>query len=120
MPAYEVTLHQTVSYVVEVDAASTDEAVALVQSRLLAETADDVAPHNEVIGEFFSATALGESDEGLHRDDMPPERALLECYELWAGGAWPDSNALPNLEEVMDHVGRLLRAIGQLPPVTAR
>lgn len=48
--------------------------------------------------------------EGTHRDDMPPADALAECYDLWVSGAWPDSNALANLEEVMEHVKRLLDA----------
>ncbi len=38
-----------------------------------------------------------------------PREALAECHDLWANGAWPDTNAADNLTEVMDHVGRLLR-----------
>ena len=46
--------------------------------------------------------------EGTHRDDMSPIDALIECYDLWASGAWPESNSGPNLDETMDHLGRLL------------
>ena len=46
------------------------------------------------------------------RDDLlptyRPEKALQECYDLWASGAWPDSNAQYNLEEVMGHIENLL------------
>jgi hypothetical protein len=52
----------------------------------------------------------GAYPENTHREDMKPDDALRECYDLWASGAWPDSNAEPNLEEVMDHVKRLLDA----------
>lgn len=48
--------------------------------------------------------------EGTHREDMLAGDALQECYDLWASGAWSDSNAEANLEEVMDHVKRLLDA----------
>jgi hypothetical protein len=34
--------------------------------------------------------------------------ALSECYDLWAGGAWDDRNAVYDLAEVMDRVGKLL------------
>lgn len=47
--------------------------------------------------------------EGEHRDDMEPMDSLSECYDLWASGAWPDDNALPNLEETMLHIERLLQ-----------
>lgn len=46
--------------------------------------------------------------EGAHRDDVAAERALYECFDLWAAGCWPDENALANLEEVMAHIARLL------------
>lgn len=46
--------------------------------------------------------------EGTHRDDMSPERALYECLDLWGGGAWRDSEAPANLDEVMTHIARLL------------
>lgn len=49
----------------------------------------------------------GAYKEGTHRDDMLPADALSECYDLWASGAWPESNAGPNLDEVMDHLARL-------------
>lgn len=49
-------------------------------------------------------------DDVRHVDSptYDPRAALDECYDLWASGAWPDANALANLEEVMCHVGRLL------------
>lgn len=52
----------------------------------------------------------GAYPENTHREDMEPADALRESYDLWASGAWPDSNAEANLEEVMDHVKRLLDA----------
>lgn len=41
-----------------------------------------------------------------HRDDMPADDALWECYDLWASGAWDDRNAEYNLEEVEQHLAR--------------
>lgn len=41
-----------------------------------------------------------------HRDDMPADAALWECYDLWASGAWDDRNAEYNLEEVEQHLTR--------------
>lgn len=49
-----------------------------------------------------------EYPEGTHRDDMDPTDALSECYDLWASGAWPESNSGPNLDETMQHLARLL------------
>lgn len=40
--------------------------------------------------------------------DYNAEQALRECYDCWASGAWPDSNAIANLEETMLHVAKLL------------
>lgn len=40
--------------------------------------------------------------------DYDPLQALRECHNLWASGAWPDENAVYNLEEVMQHVYSLL------------
>ena len=46
--------------------------------------------------------------ENTDRDDMAPLDALAECYDLWASGAWPDENAVYNLDEVMAHLSALL------------
>ena len=51
--------------------------------------------------------------EGMHRNDMIPEHALYECFDLWASGAWPVENADANLDEVMEHIARLLKIPGQ-------
>lgn len=51
--------------------------------------------------------------EGTHRDDMPAEVALYECFDLWAAGVWEDVNADANLDEVMQHLARLLEIPGQ-------
>lgn len=51
--------------------------------------------------------------EGTHRDDMPADAALYECFDLWASGCWPDENAAANLEEVMTHLARLFDIPGQ-------
>lgn len=51
--------------------------------------------------------------EGMHRDDMAPEAALFESFDLWAAGCWPDDNATDNLAEVMHHIARLLDIPGQ-------
>lgn len=44
--------------------------------------------------------------------DYDPRVALAECHDLWASGAWPDDNAIPNLGEVMLHVERLVASDG--------
>jgi hypothetical protein len=49
-----------------------------------------------------------EEDREPTSPDYSPRAALVECHDLWASGAWPDSNAVSNLAEVMDHVERLL------------
>ena len=55
---------------------------------------------------------ISEDDNLDERDwDLPsysPRRALSECCDLWGSGAWPESNAGANLDEVMEHVLRLL------------
>jgi len=56
---------------------------------------------------------MEEIEEGFDaRDDSDPdynpEMALVECHNLWASGAWPDENAIGNLEETMSHIGHLL------------
>ena len=38
-----------------------------------------------------------------------PIEALRECFDLWASGAWPDSNAEPNLAETMEHISGLIK-----------
>jgi succinate dehydrogenase/fumarate reductase flavoprotein subunit len=48
----------------------------------------------------------------MDRQDMTPLRALAECYDLWASGAWDDRNAIDDLAETMDHVQRLLTEWG--------
>jgi hypothetical protein len=46
--------------------------------------------------------------EGTHRDDMSPRDALIECYDLWASGAWDDRNAVYDLAEVMGLINHLV------------
>jgi hypothetical protein len=56
LATYEVTIHQTVAYVVEVPARDTEDAITRTRNRLIAgEFLDDLAPNNEVIGETFTA-----------------------------------------------------------------
>jgi len=60
-----------------------------------------------------------------HRDDMPADAALWECYDLWASGAWDDRNAEHDLTEVRLHLDRFFaereaerqRHLSSLPPV---
>lgn len=51
----------------------------------------------------------------VDRMDKSPIDALRECYDLWVSGAWPDSNAAPNLDEVMGYVGRLTAHTNEVP-----
>jgi len=48
----------------------------------------------------------------MHRNDMKPEDALIECFYSWASGAWQDDNATYNLEEIMNHIERMIAARG--------
>lgn len=43
------------------------------------------------------------------RQGGDPREALIECYDLWASGAWQDDNAVENLREVMQHVAQCSR-----------
>lgn len=46
----------------------------------------------------------------INSPDYDPRAALAECIDLWGSGAWSDSNAIYNLEEVMIHLGKFLSA----------
>lgn len=71
---------------------------------------------NVVVGTDAEADP-GDEPEPVDRDDMPPLDALTECLDLWGSGAWPDENAVYNLDEVMQHVDRL---VGREPAEAAR
>lgn len=47
-------------------------------------------------------------DYRLPGPDYDAHKALAECYDLWASGAWFDHSAVANLAEVMEHVKSLL------------
>jgi hypothetical protein len=73
----------------------------------------DVTGRRYTQDEADLAVPLEASLPDLRDETLPtysPRAALDECFDLWASGAWPDSNAKDNLDEVMAHLERLLKA----------